>query len=161
MAKIAENAEVNIKNDKNGLGITIDALFKGMETLIQSKTVVGEPIEAHGALIIPLLEITAGMATGSFGAKNGEKGAGAMNTKITPVALLIIEDGRTRLVSIKDQDVFTRLLDLIPEAIDKVRKGSISPEVKEEALKIAKTSLEADSGVDGDDGNDDQDIKEI
>lgn len=138
MAKLGENAEIDIKNDKNGLGITIDALFKGMETLIQSKTVVGEPMEVKNAVIIPLLEITAGMATGQLQAKSGPNGAGAMNTKISPVALLIIEDGRTRLVSIKDQDVFTRLLDLIPEAIDKVRQGSVSPEAKKAADDLAK-----------------------
>lgn len=136
MAKTEGNTQINIKNDKNGIGLTIDALFKGMETLIQSKTVVGEPIEAGGALIIPLLEITAGMATGSLGSKNGPNGAGAMNTKISPVALLIIEGGRTRLVSIKDQDVFTRLLDLIPEAIDKVRKGSVSESARETAESL-------------------------
>lgn len=143
MAKAEDNAKIDIKNDKNGLGVTIEALFKGMETLIQSKTVVGEPIEAGGALIIPLLEITAGMATGSLGAKNGINGAGAMNTKITPVALLIIQDGRTRLVSIKDQDVFTRLLDLIPEAIDKVKKGSVSPEAMSTATELIKEDADA------------------
>ena len=36
------DAEVSLKDD--GIGITIDALFKGLEGIASSKTVIGEPI---------------------------------------------------------------------------------------------------------------------
>ncbi len=145
--KIKVNAGFSKDLNKDGLGVTIQALFKGMESLVQSKTVVGEPIEAGGALIIPLIEISAGLASGALMNSAKNNGAGAMSAKMSPVALLIIEDGKTKLVSVKNQDVFTRLLDLIPEAVDKVRKGAVTEEVRKQADELARTIPEGDIEV--------------
>lgn len=131
--------KLNCEYSKEGLGLTISALFNGMEGLLSSKTVVGEPIEAGGVLIIPLIEVSAGLATGALINSGKNNGAGAMNTKVSPVALLIIQDGKTRLVTLKEQDVFTKLLDLIPEAIDKIKKGSVSKEIVKQAEEAYKT----------------------
>lgn len=145
--KIKVNAGFSKDLNKDGLGVTIQALFKGMESLVQSKTVVGEPIEAGGALIIPLIEISAGLASGALMNSAKNNGAGAMSAKMSPVALLIIEDGKTKLVSVKNQDVFTRLLDLIPEAVDKVRKGAVTEEVRKQADELARTIPDGDIEV--------------
>lgn len=145
--KIKVNAGFSKELNKDGLGVTIQALFKGMESLVQSKTVVGEPIEAGGALIIPLIEISAGLASGALMNSAKNNGAGAMSAKMSPVALLIIEDGKTKLVSVKNQDVFTRLLDLIPEAVDKVRKGAVTEEVRKQADELARTIPDGDIEV--------------
>ena len=145
--KIKVNAGFSKDLNKDGLGVTIQALFKGMESLVQSKTVVGEPIEAGGALIIPLIEISAGRASGALMNSAKNNGAGAMSAKMSPVALLIIEDGKTKLVSVKNQDVFTRLLDLIPEAVDKVRKGAVTEEVRKQADELARTIPDGDIEV--------------
>lgn len=145
--KIKVNAGFSRDINKDGLGVTIQALFKGMESLVQSKTVVGEPIEAGGALIIPLIEISAGLASGALMNSAKNNGAGAMSAKMSPVALLIIEDGKTKLVSVKNQDVFTRLLDLIPEAVDKVRKGAVTEEVRKQADELARTIPDGDIEV--------------
>lgn len=145
--KIKVNAGFSRDINKDGLGVTIQALFKGMESLVQSKTVVGEPIEAGGALIIPLIEISAGLASGALMNSAKNNGAGAMSAKMSPVALLIIEDGKTKLVSVKNQDVFTRLLDLIPEAVDKVRKGAVTEEVRKQVDELARTIPDGDIEV--------------
>lgn len=145
--KIKVNAGFSKDLNKDGLGVTIQALFKGMESLVQSKTVVGEPIEAGGALIIPLIEISAGLASGALMNSAKNNGAGAMSAKMSPVALLIIEDGKTKLVSVKNQDVFTRLLDLIPEAVDKVRKSAVTEEVRKQADELARTIPDGDIEV--------------
>ena len=145
--KIKVNAGFSKDLNKDGLGVTIQALFKGLESLVQSKTVVGEPIEAGGALIIPLIEISAGLASGALMNSAKNNGAGAMSAKMSPVALLIIEDGKTKLVSVKNQDVFTRLLDLIPEAVDKVRKGAVTEEVRKQADELARTIPDGDIEV--------------
>ena len=139
MGNLKDNIKVEFGQNNDGLGVTIQALFKGMEGLVQSKTVVGEPFEAGGALIIPLIEITAGLASGALTNPPKNNGAGAMSAKMSPVALLIIQDGKTRLVNVKNQDVFTRLLDLIPEAIDKIKNGAVS----DEAIKKAEAYNEA------------------
>ena len=145
MGKISDNVKVDYNVTNDGLGVTLQALFKGMEGLVQSKTVVGEPVQIGDATIVPLVEISAGLASGALKNNAKNNGAGAMSAKLSPVAMLIIQDGRTRLVNVKNQDVMTRLLDLIPEAIDKITRGAVSPEARE----AAKDMLDEDSGEDG------------
>lgn len=116
--------EAGLRDD--GIGITIDALFKGLEGLASSKTVIGEPIHMEGVTMIPLIEVTAGLASGALAKNARQNGAGAMSAKVTPIAILMISEGRTRLISVKNQDVFTRILDMIPDAIDRIT-GSIIP----------------------------------
>ena len=117
--------KTDYKLTDDGMGVTIEALFKGMQSLAQSKTVVGEPIRVDDATIIPLIEVTAGLASGALNNRSPkEKGAGAMSAKLSPVAMLIMQHGTTRLVSVKNQDVFTKLMDMIPDAVDKFTGGS-------------------------------------
>lgn len=47
----------------------IDTLFKGMDQFVTSKTVVGEPVQAGDAIIVPLIDVTCGMAAGAFSEK--------------------------------------------------------------------------------------------
>ena len=152
MANIKDHVKVEYGQTKDGLGVTIQALFKGMEGLVQSKTVVGEPMEAGGATIIPLIEISAGLASGALINNSSSKnnGAGAMSAKMSPVALLIIQDGKTRLMNVKNQDVFTRLLDLIPEAVDKVRHGAVSEQAKADAEALASAASDEIEVINGD-----------
>ena len=136
MAKLSEKVNVNVGLGKDGLGVTLQALFDGMETLLQSKTVVGEPMEIGETVLIPLMEISAGMASGALQSNARNNGAGAMSVKASPTAMLIIQGERVRLVNVKNQDIYTRLLDLIPEAIDKLRTGAVSGKAKQEAEQI-------------------------
>lgn len=144
MGKISDNVKVDYNLTNDGLGMTLQALFKGMEGLVQSKTVVGEPVQIGDATIVPLVEVSAGLASGTLKNNAKNNGAGAMSAKLSPVAMLIIQEGRTRLVNVKNQDVMTRLLDLIPEAIDKITKGAVSPE----ARAAAKDMLDKDDAED-------------
>ena len=144
MGKISDNVKVDYNLTNDGLGMTLQALFKGMEGLVQSKTVVGEPVQIGDATIVPLVEVSAGLASGTLKNNAKNNGAGAMSAKLSPVAMLIIQEGRTRLVNVKNQDVMTRLLDLIPEAIDKITKGAVSPE----ARAAAKDMLDKDDADD-------------
>lgn len=134
--------KTDYKLTDDGMGMTIEALFKGMQGLVQSKTVVGEPIHVDDATIIPLIEVTAGLASGALDNKTAkQKGAGAMSAKLSPVAMLIMQHGTTRLVSVKNQDVFTKLLDMIPDAVDKFTGGSrISRAAEEAAAGLAETA---------------------
>ena len=38
---------------------------------------------------------------------------------MSPCAVLVIQNGKTKLVNIKNQDTMTKILDMIPDAIDK------------------------------------------
>ena len=70
-------------------------------------------------IILPLVDVSFAVGAGAFSEEKKEKGAGGLGGKMTPCAVLVIQDGKTRLVNIKNQDTMTKILDMIPDAIDK------------------------------------------
>ena len=65
----------------NQFASTIGALFQGMDEFVTTKTVVGEPVTVGDAIILPLVDVTCGMAAGAFGQSAKEKNAGGMSAK--------------------------------------------------------------------------------
>jgi uncharacterized spore protein YtfJ len=129
--------------ENNNIKDIMDTLFQGMDGLVNSKTVVGEPFKVGDATLIPLIEVSCGMGAGGFmkpkETREGEGGAGALSSRITPTAILILQGGNTKLVNIKNQDAMTKILDMIPEAIDKLTGGN---RVTKEAQAAADTFAE-------------------
>ena len=111
-----------------------DSLLKGADTILRTNTIVGEPIHVDDAVIIPIMEVSLGMASGSFASNTGS--AGAMSAKMTPVALYIMQNGIGRVVNIKNTDAVSKLVDLVPELANKVTGKRVSPDIIEKARKI-------------------------
>ena len=109
-------ADINFKG-------TMDALFQGMNGIVSSKTVVGDAIHIGDTIILPLIDVSFGVGAGAFNGDKKEKGAGGLGGKMTPCAVLVIQNGKTKLVNIKNQDTMTKILDMIPDAIDKFSSG--------------------------------------
>lgn len=114
--------------DNNFKGI-VEALFHGMDAVISSRTVVGDAIHINDTIILPLVDVSFAVGAGAFnGDKSGEKkekGAGGLGGRMTPSAVLVIQNGTTRLVNIKNQDTITKLLDMVPDVLDRfTSKGS-------------------------------------
>lgn len=103
----------------NSFKETVESLFQGMDSVITSKTVVGEAIHINGTIILPLMDVSFGIGAGSFNADKKEKGMGGIGGKMTPSAVIVIQDGKTKLVNIKNQDTVTKLLDMVPDVIDR------------------------------------------
>lgn len=114
-----------------------EAVFKGLNTFLTTKTVVGEPIAVGDATIIPLVDVSCGMATGAFSENSKERGSGGMGAKISPSAMLIIQKGSTKLVHVKNQDAISKLLDMVPELINKITSRSDVDKDTEEKAKAA------------------------
>ena len=98
---------------------TVETLFKGMDSVISSKTVVGEAIHIGETIILPLVDVTFAVGAGAFEADKNSKGAGGLSGKLNPSAVLVIQDGKTKLVNIRNQDTVTKILDMIPDVVDK------------------------------------------
>ena len=112
-------------DEKNQISASMESLIKGMESFLSTKTVVGEPLYLGDAIILPLVDISFGCASGAAaGGKNQKTGnAGGMNGKITPSAVLVIQNGTTRLVNIKTTDNVSKLIDMVPELVNKFTTG--------------------------------------
>ena len=103
----------------NNFNSTVKALFEGMDSVVSSKTVVGDAIHINGTIILPLVDVSFGIGAGSFNAEKKEKGMGGRGGRISPSAVIVIQDGRTKLVNIKNQDTITKILDMIPDVMDR------------------------------------------
>ena len=119
---------------ENKFSAQAEALFQGMNNFISTKTIVGEPQQIGDAIIVPLADVSCGMAAGSFSGSSKDNGAGGLNTKISPAAVLIIQNGKTKLITVKNQDAISKLVDMVPDLVNRFTSDSkISPEAKRAA----------------------------
>lgn len=119
----------------NSFNSTVESLFKGMDSFITTKTVVGDAIKFDdGTVILPLVDVSFGVAAGAFaeGEKKKNNGAGGMGGKIQPSSVLVIQNGVTKLVNVKNQDSITKILDMVPDFINKFTNSK--EEQKEETI---------------------------
>lgn len=117
----------------------VESLLSGMNTVLSTKTVVGEPTQVGDTIILPLVDVSFGIGAGagSNNTKNTTSGAGGLGGKMTPSAILVIKDGKTRLVNIKNQDAMTKILDMLPDLVDKFTKKKEGSLTDEEVIDIA------------------------
>lgn len=101
---------------------TVESLMEGMDGFVSSKTVVGEAIHVGDTIILPLVDVSFGMGAGAFIGEKKKNSAGGVGGKISPSSVLVIQDGVTRMVSVKSQDGITKLLDMIPDFVNKFMK---------------------------------------
>ena len=107
----------------NSFNNTVESLFKGMDSFITTKTVVGDAIHIGDTIILPLVDVSFGVAAGAFSQEKKNNGAGGMGGKINPSAVLVIQNGQTKLVNIKNQDGMTKILEMVPDIVNKFTSG--------------------------------------
>lgn len=117
-----------MENKNNTFDNTVESLFKGMESFITSKTVVGDAITVGDTIILPLIDVSFGVGAGAANAEKKNNGGGGMGGKMSPSAVLVIKDGVPKLVNIKEQDGMTKILDMVPGLIDKFTKKNSGDE---------------------------------
>ena len=120
----------------NNFKATVESLFQGMDGVISSKTVVGDAIHINGTIILPLVDVSFGIGAGSFTGEKKERGMGGIGGKMSPSAVIVIQDGRTKLVNIKNQDTITKILDMIPDVVDRFTSGKEEKMTEEDVMDI-------------------------
>jgi len=121
-------------------------LFSKMEDFVSTKTVIGDPVVMGDITLIPLVDVSFGMATGVSATKEKEEepkgkakdgGAGGMGAKMTPSAVIIINNGSVQLVNVKNQESVNKIIDMIPGILEKFNLGSLfSKKNKEEDAPV-------------------------
>lgn len=135
-----------MENGTNNFNTSVEALLKGMNSFVTSKTVVGEPICINDAIILPLIDVQFGVGAGAFAGNNtgrniNEKSnaAGGAGAKMSPNSVLVIQGGYTRLISVKNQDTVTKIIDMVPDVISRFTakgKPDEDPEVEAKVEEI-------------------------
>ena len=103
----------------NNFPSVVESLLKGMDTVLSTKTVVGEATQIGDTIILPLVDISFGVGAGASANDKKNGGGGGFSAKMTPSAVLVIKNGSTKLVNIKNQDTVTKVLDMIPDIVDR------------------------------------------
>lgn len=135
---------------ENNFNATVESLFKGMDSFLTTKTVVGDAIKVdENTTILPLVDVSFGVAAGAFAEDNNRKnnGGGGMGGKISPSSILVIQNGSARLVNVKNQDIVTKVLDMVPEFMDKFSKDKTNDDEilnKVKKKETAKTTEETE-----------------
>lgn len=123
------------KTNSNSIEV-VKTLVDAMGEFLSSKTVVGEPIVIdENTKIVPFVDVSFGAGAGNSVSNNSDNAGGGIGVKATPNSVLIISNGTTRIVNVKHQDTVSKIVDMIPDLVNKVAASKtikISDEEAEE-----------------------------
>ena len=127
------------------LGELNDSSMKNLQTLIDSNTVIGTPINtADGTVILPVSKVSFGFATGGSDLPSSQKelfgGGSGGGVTITPVGFLVVKNGDVKLLQLQAfHNTADRMVGMVPEVMDKV-SGTVSGLTKKDEPPKADTS---------------------
>ncbi len=120
-------------------GLMITAM-NSIQDMIDVNTIIGEPIETNNnVIIIPISKVSFGFAAGGsefkgetineYSRKDEEEqvqyrlpfgGGSGAGVNINPVAFLVVQANNVKLLPVSHSSAIDKLLDYVPDAIDKV-----------------------------------------
>ena len=124
----------------------LDVSMDRIKQMVDVDTVVGTPITVGTVTLIPVSKITYGFAGGGsdLPSKSDKElfgGGSGAGISVTPIAFLVVNDGRVTVTPLVAQpDSRDKLVSMIPEVVDKVsgliskKNGSSAEDSAEEAL---------------------------
>ncbi len=114
---------------ENKLNSMMNTAMEKVREMVDTNTIVGQPITTpDGVTLIPISKVSFGFGGGGgdYGknAKDGFGGGSAAGVKIDPVAFLVVKDGGVRVmpVTVPPTSTMERVVELVPEIMDKVEK---------------------------------------
>lgn len=113
-------AEANIFDNMN-------ALFDNLGNLLTSKTVIGEPITFGHTTIIPVVEVSFGLAVGGGSGEDRKKRGGAasgVGGKLSATAVIVIRGDHVQVMQLNRANTVDKLVDLLPEMVDKFKPSA-------------------------------------
>ena len=127
----------------NDFNATVGSLFRGMDTFLTSKSVVGDPIQVGDTTIIPLCDVNFGVGAGAMGGKRSDSAGGGMGGKLSPTAIIVIKNGYSQIINVnQDKGTLGTVLDMIPGVAEKlkgiIKKDGVSESELEEISDIAE-----------------------
>ena len=122
---------------ENNFNSVMTSLLKGVDSVLSTKTVVGEPINVGDTILVPLVDVSFGLGAGAGNQDKKSSGGGGVGGKMSPSAILVIQNGKTKLVNIKQQDGVTKILDMVPDLVDKFTSKKEEKLSDDEVIDIA------------------------
>lgn len=131
---------------ENNFNATVESLFKGMDSFLSTKTVVGDAVKFEdGTIVLPLVEVSFGVGAGAFASDKKNNAGGGLGGKMTPSSVLVIQNGTSKVVNVKEQDSVSKVIDMVPDLINKFTKKSKKKDDLSEKVEEALHKCETDS----------------
>jgi sporulation protein YtfJ len=132
---------------ENSIQGLMDTAMKNIRAMVDVNTIIGDPVNVpDGTIIIPVSTVSFGFGAGGsdFAGHTGENhfgGGSGGGAKVKPVAFLVVGNGNIRILPIStDMSPVDRVIDLMPEMIDKVNGAVKDFADKMDSKKKAKAS---------------------
>ena len=103
----------------NNFSEVVSSLLSGVDNFLSTKTVVGQATQIGDTIILPLVDVTFGVGAGAAAGEQKNSGFGGITGKMSPSAVLVIKNGQTKLVNVRNQDAVIKIIDMIPDLVDK------------------------------------------
>ena len=104
----------------------MESTLDKMRDMVDVSTIIGEPVVTGNTTLIPVSKVSYGFTSGGTdlpSKQNAELfgGAGGGGISITPVAFIVIENGKCRMMQINNyKSSADRAIAMIPELVDKL-----------------------------------------
>lgn len=128
---------------ENTFNTSVQSLFNGLESILSTKTVVGEPVTVGDTTIIPLVDVHFGIGAGSAisDSKKKNTAGGGMGAEMEPCAVLVIRGDIVRVIPVESsQSAFTKLIDMVPDIMNRFAKDD--PMKDEKVVEEVETIIE-------------------
>lgn len=115
----------------------LDTLFDKLEKFFRSETVIGNPITVGEVTLLPIIDVGFGLGTGGGMGKDakgndGNGGGAGVGAKISPNSILVIKGSDVSLIPLKGKGSLEKVLDMVPEIVNKFKDKMDEKEKKEE-----------------------------
>lgn len=137
------------EKETNKFSTTVESLFKGMDSFISAKTVVGDVVTIKDTIIVPLVDVSFGVAAGAWEKTDKNSAGGGMGGKVKPSAVLVISNGVTKMIPVNQpQDAVSKIIDLVPDVVNKFMPDKNKPEDDPEVKKAVDDIIEGEDKKD-------------
>ena len=106
----------------------MSAAMSNIKDMVDVNTIVGNPVTLpDGTTIIPISKVSFGFAAGGSEFSNGQEkqlpfgGGSGAGVTISPVGFLVASSSQVKFISVGQPTATDKLVDYVPEAIDKIQ----------------------------------------
>ena len=99
----------------------VERVLGELHHIVQTQTVVGEPVTAGPVTLIPVSKISMGFgAGGGEGKQHAGTGGGA---SVEPIGFIVVHaDGKVEMMTLKEKEVsWGQLVEMVPDAVSKIK----------------------------------------
>jgi len=124
-----------------GLDEIIKEITHETESIVNTRTLIGEPTTWEGKTIMPIMKVSAGF--GSAGGESrretgqtGYAGGGYAGVNMEPIGFIVISEEDVRLLTLTGRSSFNSIIDVIPELASRLPQAA--SRVKEAGTHMAE-----------------------